>query len=191
MARRRCSRPQDVARVHRRLPRRVCVAAEAEITLEANPETVTVAKIAGLSQPRASTASALACSRCTTASFARLDRQHSAARARQALAHVRTAGIDNVSLDSDAVAAAAAARGLAGDARRLIDLAPDHASLYLLELYPNAPLKETMARERWSLAPDDDAAEMYLWALERLEDAGYDQYEISNVARAAGSRATT
>jgi oxygen-independent coproporphyrinogen-3 oxidase len=61
---------------------------------------------------------------------------------------------------------------------------PEHASLYLLELYPNAPLKEDMARAGWSLAPDDDAADMYLWSLARLEEAGYAQYEISNVARA-------
>ena len=65
----------------------------------------------------------------------------------------------------------------------LIDVGPEHASLYLLELYPNAPLKEEMARAGWSLAPDDDAAEMYLWSLERLDGAGYRQYEISNVAR--------
>jgi oxygen-independent coproporphyrinogen III oxidase len=65
----------------------------------------------------------------------------------------------------------------------LVDVNPDHASLYLLELYPNAPLKEEMARSGWSLAPDHDAAEMYLWSLERLDRAGYDQYEISNVAR--------
>jgi oxygen-independent coproporphyrinogen-3 oxidase len=40
-----------------------------------------------------------------------------------------------------------------------------------------------MARSGWSLAPDDDAAEMYLWSMERLDRAGYEQYEISNVAR--------
>jgi oxygen-independent coproporphyrinogen-3 oxidase len=65
----------------------------------------------------------------------------------------------------------------------LIDVGPDHASLYLLELYPNAPLKEDMARGGWSLAPDDDAADMYLQGLARLDAAGYRQYEISNVAR--------
>jgi oxygen-independent coproporphyrinogen-3 oxidase len=66
----------------------------------------------------------------------------------------------------------------------LIAVGPEHASLYLLELYPNSPLKETMARSGWSLAPDDDAADMYLWSMERLDGAGYHQYEISNVARA-------
>ena len=65
----------------------------------------------------------------------------------------------------------------------LVDVGPEHASLYLLELYPNAPLKEDMARAGWSQAPDDDAAEMYLWSMDRLEAAGYVQYEISNVSR--------
>jgi oxygen-independent coproporphyrinogen-3 oxidase len=67
--------------------------------------------------------------------------------------------------------------------RDLIALGPEHASLYILELYPNAPLKEDMARAGWSQAPDDDAAEMYEGAMARLESAGYRQYEISNVAR--------
>jgi oxygen-independent coproporphyrinogen-3 oxidase len=55
--------------------------------------------------------------------------------------------------------------------------------LYLLEVYPNAPIRDEMARARWSLAPDDDAAVMYETALDRLDAAGYQQYEISNVAR--------
>ena len=40
-----------------------------------------------------------------------------------------------------------------------------------------------MARAGWSVAPDGDAADMYLWSMERLEQVGYRQYEISNVAR--------
>jgi oxygen-independent coproporphyrinogen-3 oxidase len=66
---------------------------------------------------------------------------------------------------------------------RLIELGPEHASLYMLELYPNAPLREEMARAQWSQAPDDDVAAMYVEAMERLERAGYQQYEISNVCR--------
>src|SRR5205807_1480665 len=79
------------------------------------------------------------------------------------------------------IAACRAAFGVAVDAA--IALAPDHLSLYLLELYPNAPLKDDMARARWSQAPDEDAEAMYLTAMERLEAAGLTQYEISNVAR--------
>jgi len=70
----------------------------------------------------------------------------------------------------------------------LIEQQPDHASLYLLEIYPNAPLRDEMARAGWSVAPDDDAAEMYLEGLARLDRAGFQQYEISNVARPASRR---
>ena len=77
----------------------------------------------------------------------------------------------------------AARRRLAGVGGRGHRPAPRALSLYLLEVYPNAPLKDEMARARWSQAPDDDAAAMYLAAMERLEAAGYEQYEISNVAR--------
>ena len=70
-------------------------------------------------------------------------------------------------------------------------MSPEHASLYLLELYPNAPLKEEMARAGWSLAPDDDAAEMYLWGLARLEEAGYGSTRSRTWRGPDASRATT
>ena len=52
----------------------------------------------------------------------------------------------------------------------------------------NAPLRDEMARAGLSPAPDDDAAEMYLGGLERLDSAGFEQYEISNVARPRSRR---
>jgi oxygen-independent coproporphyrinogen-3 oxidase len=55
--------------------------------------------------------------------------------------------------------------------------------MYMLEIYPNAPLRDAMARQQWSVAPDDDVAAMYLSGLDRMDKAGYVQYEISNVAR--------
>ena len=82
------------------------------------------------------------------------------------------------------MAAAADARPTGEESvEALIDVGPEHASLYLLELYPNAPLKEEMARAGWSLAPDDDAAEMYLVEPRAAGARRLRQYEISNVAR--------
>jgi len=95
----------------------------------------------------------------------------------------RAAGFDNVSLDLMMWLPGQSVEQWLANVDALIDAQPDHASLYLLELYPNAPLKEDMARGGWSLAPDEDAADMYLQAMERLEAAGLEQYEISNVAR--------
>ena len=95
----------------------------------------------------------------------------------------RTSGFANVSLDLMMWLPQQTRADWSESVDALIHVSPAHASLYLLELYPNAPLKEDMARAGWSLAPDDDAAEMYLWSLDRLDGAGYRQYEISNVAR--------
>ena len=53
---------------------------------------------------------------------------------------------------------------------------------------PNAPLRDELARAGWSVAPDDDAAAMHLDGLARLDRAGFEQYEISNVARPAARR---
>jgi oxygen-independent coproporphyrinogen-3 oxidase len=158
------------------------VAADAEVTLEANPETVSVHRMKAF-RAAGVTRVSLGVQSLHDRELARLDRQHSADRAREALAEVRAAGIDNTSLDLMLWLPGQTLSDWEATVEGLIALEPDHASLYLLELYPNAPLRETMARRQWSLAPDDDAADMYEWGLRRLEEAGYRQYEISNVGR--------
>jgi oxygen-independent coproporphyrinogen-3 oxidase len=113
----------------------------------------------------------------------RLSRLHTADRARAAFGEARAAGFDNVSLDLMMWLPQQSVSEWLESIDAAIALSPDHLSLYMLEVYPNAPLKEDMARARWSQAPDDDVATMYVAAMERLDAAGYDQYEISNVAR--------
>jgi oxygen-independent coproporphyrinogen-3 oxidase len=153
-----------------------------EITLEANPETITRALLEGY---RAAGVNRLSfgVQSFNDGELKRLGRLHSADTARRALAAARDAGFNNVSLDLMMWLPEQHVDQWLASINALIAAGPEHASLYLLEVYPNAPLKEDMARAGWSLAPDDDAATMYLEALERLEAAGYEQYEISNVAR--------
>jgi oxygen-independent coproporphyrinogen-3 oxidase len=155
---------------------------EWEVTLETNPETVDREKLerfrgAGVNRISFGVQS------FQDDELKRLGRIHSAGRARAAVREARAAGFDNVSLDLMMWLPGQSVETWLGNVDALVEAAPDHASLYLLELYPNAPLKEEMARGGWSLAPDEDAAEMYLRAMERLEGAGLTQYEISNVAR--------
>src|SRR5690606_11521674 len=106
------------------------------------------------------------------AELRRLGRVHTADRAREAVAEARGAGFDNVSLDLMMWLPGQSLDDWRESVEALIDVGPDHASLYLLELYPNAPLRDEMARAGWSLAPDEDAADMYLWSMGRLEEAG-------------------
>jgi putative oxygen-independent coproporphyrinogen III oxidase len=155
---------------------------QAEITLEANPETVDEATLGGFREAGINRLS-IGVQSFNDAELRRLSRLHGADRARGAFASARAAGFENVSLDLMMwLPGQSVARWLASvDAA--IALGPDHLSLYLLEVYPNAPLREDMARAAWSQAPDEDAAAMYTEAMERLDRAGYQQYEISNVAK--------
>lgn len=174
--------PVEIARLIRACRDTYDVAADAEITLETNPETSTPVRMAGFREAGVNRIS-FGVQSFREAELARLGRIHSADRAREAFGEARSAGFDNISLDLMMWLPQQSAADWRASVESLIALGPEHASLYLLELYPNAPLKEEMARAGWSLAPDDDAAEMYLWSMARLEAAGYAQYEISNVAR--------
>jgi oxygen-independent coproporphyrinogen-3 oxidase len=95
----------------------------------------------------------------------------------------RGAGFDNISLDLMMWLPQQTVAQWLESVDELVALGPEHASMYMLEIYPNAPLRDAMARGAWTVAPDDDVAEMYLSGLDRMDSAGYVQYEISNAAR--------
>lgn len=158
------------------------VAPDAETTLEMNPESCRADYASALIEAGIDRVS-LGVQSFDDGELARLGRTHTAARARAAFDALRAAGCGNVSLDLMLWLPGQSRAACAASVDALLALAPDHASLYLLELYPNAPLRDEAARRGWSQAPDEDAAAMYLDALSRTDAAGYEQYEISNVAR--------
>lgn len=174
--------PREIARVIAAGRAAFDLAHGAEITLETNPETVDEETLARLREAGITRLS-FGVQSFRDEELARLGRRHDAARALRAMRDARRAGFDNISLDLMMWLPAQTPAQWRRSVEQLVEVAPEHASLYLLEVYPNAPLKEDMARAGWSQAPDDDGADMYLESMERLEAAGYRQYEISNVAR--------
>jgi oxygen-independent coproporphyrinogen-3 oxidase len=174
--------PDEIGAIIQSVRDRFALDRNPEITLETNPETIDRARLERFREAGVNRLS-FGVQSFQDDELKRLGRIHSADRARAAVRESRAAGFDNVSLDLMMWLPGQSVEGWLANVAALIEAEPDHASLYLLELYPNAPLKEEMARAGWSLAPDDDAAEMYLRAMERLETAGLEQYEISNVAR--------
>jgi oxygen-independent coproporphyrinogen-3 oxidase len=174
--------PEEVGAIVEACRTSFAVTPDAEVTLEANPESVTPERLAGF---RAAGINRLSfgVQSFSDAELQRLSRLHSASRAREAFTMARDAGFDNISLDLMMWLPQQTIAEWLTSVDALIELQPNHASLYLLEIYPNSPLRDAMSRSKWAVAPDDDAAEMYLLAMERLDAAGYQQYEISNVAR--------
>ena len=174
--------PEEVAAIIATCRRAFAVTRDAEITLEANPETITDDKLAGFREAGVNRLS-FGVQSFRDEELQRLSRLHSSSRARDAFAIARSVGFDNVSLDLMMWLPGQSVADWLTSVEGLIGLGPEHASLYLLEIYPNAPLRDAMARGRWVVAAEDDAAEMYLQAMGALDRAGYEQYEISNVAR--------
>jgi oxygen-independent coproporphyrinogen-3 oxidase len=173
---------QDVSRLIGACRAAFDVTDDAEITLEANPETVSVELLEAFRHAGVNRLS-FGVQSLRDDELKRLSRLHGAARARAAYAEARAAGFDNVSLDLMMWLPGQSPGAWLESVDGAIALAPEHLSLYMLEVYPNAPLRDEMARARWSQAPDEDAEAMYLSAMERLEAAGLEQYEISNVSR--------
>jgi oxygen-independent coproporphyrinogen-3 oxidase len=163
----------------------------AEITLETNPETASADRLAAFREAGVTRLS-FGVQSFDDEELKRLGRIHSSARAVDAVCAAKATGFDSVSFDLMLWLPGQSMTTWLRTVDTAIDLAPEHLSLYLLELYPNAPLKESMARAAgvglpgsaaWAQSSDDEAADMYLAALERLDAAGLGQYEISNVAR--------
>ena len=158
------------------------VAADAEITSEANPGTVDQAHFTGLRRMGVNRLS-MGVQSFDDAELAWLGRIHSAEEAAEAFHAARRAGFANINLDFifglPDQNPAAWARTLA----QAVHLAPEHLSLYSLTVEPGTPLFE-QARRGAIAEPDDDlAADLYVLACDALATGGYEQYEISNWAR--------
>ena len=158
------------------------LAADAEITMEANPESVDAAALDGF---RAAGVNRLSfgVQSFRDVELERLGRLHSAERARQAITAARRAGFDNVSIDLMMWLPGQDVQQWLTSVEDAIQVAPDHLSLYILEVYSHLPLRQEIDRQRWTQEGEDGAAEMYETAMSWLDAAGYEQYEISNVCR--------
>ncbi len=174
--------PDEVARLVQCCRSGFDVAADCEITLEANPETVSDESLAGFRAAGINRVS-FGVQSFRNDELQRLSRLHGADRARRAYHDARRAGFENVSLDLMMWLPGQRVDQWLESVDAAVELSPEHLSLYMLEVYPNSPLRDEMARSQWSQAPDDDVAAMYVTAMERLEKNEYEQYEISNVCK--------
>jgi oxygen-independent coproporphyrinogen-3 oxidase len=115
-------------------------------------------------------------------------RLHSRAIVEQDLSRLRMAGIANLNVDLIAGLAGQTFASWEESLSALIDSGVPHASVYMLEVDEDSRLGRELlkrgARYRADLVPHDDAiAHMYERAIERLEESGLCQYEISNFSR--------
>ncbi|MDI6853720.1 MAG: radical SAM family heme chaperone HemW [Deltaproteobacteria bacterium] len=155
---------------------------DAEVTLEANPDDLTPARLSfyrGLGVNRLS----LGVQSFDESELRLLGRRHTARQAEEAVAMARQAGFANLSLD---LMYALPGQTLAGWERTLqIALAcrPEHLSCYQLTLEPGTALGRKYGQAGKTLFNEDAEREFFLFTSGYLEGEGYLHYEISNFAR--------
>ncbi|HLY38757.1 MAG TPA: radical SAM family heme chaperone HemW [Candidatus Binatia bacterium] len=162
--------------------RAFALASDAEVTLEANPGTVSAERLAAYRATGVNRLS-LGAQSFESRTLATLGRDHAAADSARAVAAARTAGFDNVSLD---LVYAVPGTGLAGwedDLRAAIDLAPEHVSAYALTYEEGTPFHRWRGSGRLQPVAHDDEAAMAELTVATLEAAGLRRYEISSFAR--------
>jgi len=174
--------PDDIAAIVNEARTSFGLTPDAEVTLEANPETVSEDSLEHFRRAGVNRLS-FGIQSFRDEELQRLGRQHSAERAVQAVGMARAAGFDNVSIDLMMWLPGQDVPQWLTSVEKAIRVGPDHVSLYILEVYPNLPLRQEIDRNGWAQEPEDGAADMYESAMEMLDRAGYQQYEISNVSR--------
>jgi oxygen-independent coproporphyrinogen-3 oxidase len=159
------------------------VAPGAEITTEANPGTVDRERFAALRALGVDRLS-MGVQSFDDAELRWLGRIHNAVEAECSFEAARTAGFDNINLDFMFGLPDQQPETWVRTLARALALDPQHLSLYSLIVEDGTPLADWVRRGAVAEPDDDLAADLYTCAMEALAEAGFDQYEISNWARA-------
>ena len=174
--------PQQLLAVLDACRRRVDVAPDAEITIEANPTGVDGPALREL-QDGGITRVSFGAQSFDAAELDAAGTPHRADDIARAVRSAREAGLPTVNLDLIyGFPGQTPARWLANlDAA--IALEPDHLSFYGLTIEEGTAFHRDMERGRMTLPCEDAMADLYQMGRERLNAAGYIQYEVSNFAR--------
>lgn len=171
---------RGLSRLFAEIDRRFNVSRDAEVTFEANPDSVTLPMLMSLRRAGFNRIS-IGVQSDLDEQLKALGRPHNYKQAQQAVSLARRAGFDNVSVDLMFGLPNQSREQWMQTLRHVIDLKADHISCYGLKVEPGTKL---YAYQNCANLPDDDAqADMYFYAVETLESFGYKQYEISNFAK--------
>jgi oxygen-independent coproporphyrinogen III oxidase len=167
--------PSHLERILDRVALRYSIAADVECTMECNPGTVTREKLEAYR--------ALGVNRLSfgVQSFVSeelqfLARIHSAEEADDAMRLARAAGFENVNMDLMFALPPQTLGSLGYSIDRMLALEPDHISAYSLIFEPGTPLYAQWRKGAVKPHPEELDAAMYALTMDRLGEAGYDQY---------------
>jgi putative oxygen-independent coproporphyrinogen III oxidase len=177
----------DLGRILEGIDRTYGLAADAEVTTEANPESVDPAKLRDLRSAGFNRLS-LGMQSAAPHVLAVLDRRHTPGRPAAVVGEARAAGFDRISLDLIYGTPGERPEDFAASLAAVIDSGVEHVSAYALIIEDGTRLAARMRRGDLPYPDDDVAADRYLAAEEALVRAGFRWYEVSNWSRDAPCR---
>jgi oxygen-independent coproporphyrinogen-3 oxidase len=179
--------PAELGRILEGVDKTWRLAPDAEVTTEANPESVDAASLRRL-RGAGFTRISLGMQSAAPHVLAVLDRRHTPGRAAAAAAEARDAGFDHVNLDLIYGTPGERAGDFAASLAAVVAAGVDHVSAYALIVEDGTRLAARMRRGELPYPDDDVAADRYLAAEAALSAAGLDWYEVSNWARGPAAR---
>ena len=175
-------RPELLERLLEAVAAGLGVTAGAEVTLEANPEGVTVDRVRQWTSLGVNRVS-LGVQSLDDRTLGWLGRSHDAAQAEAALRALRAGGVSNLSCDLIYAIPGQDAKSFERGLRRVLEHQPEHLSCYELTVEPGTPFGRRVARGREPAPAVDDFLEQRRLAVAVLGAAGLERYEVSNYAR--------
>lgn len=174
--------PEQIDRVLTAVRAVIPVHTNAEITMEANPNALSMEHLEGY---RAAGVNRLSIGAQTLdrRGLRTLGRQHEASDVLTSLADAYRAGFDRINLDFIFGWPGQRRESWQRDLQQLLELGdtgPDHLSLYSLIIEPGTPYADAAARGILQIPDDDATADLYEDAIRILGEAGWDHYEIAN-----------
>lgn len=164
------------------LHRAFIIESRAEITLESNPNDLTVDYLSGLKLIGFNRVS-IGMQTSNVQELKIFNREHTNQQVVDAVNNAHSANFDNISMDLIFGTPHQTLKTWQATLEQVIDLNIQNVSAYNLILEGNTPLKDDIDLGKLPTPDDDLAADMYDLATEKLSEAGFEQYEISNWAK--------
>lgn len=171
---------EAIARLLARLERRFSGADE--ISIELNPELVRAGDFARY-RAAGVTRVSVGVQSFEPGEIRTLGRKHTIAQIESVVAHAREARLESLSLDLIFAVPGQTPDTWRRTVRAATALEPDHISTYGLTVEDGTPYAAWRAREPQAFFDDERESELYAIAIDELQSAGYEHYEISNFAR--------
>jgi oxygen-independent coproporphyrinogen III oxidase len=158
------------------------ISADAEVTIEANPGTISPEKLESIRKAGINRIS-FGVQSSNTEELRMLEREHDFFTVIEAVSTARKAGFNNLNLDLIYALPEQTLESWQTTVKRVLELEPEHISAYALTLEHGTPFGKWADKGILPLPDPDLAADMYEWTMDYLQQSGYAQYEISNWAK--------